>query len=249
LTSSPCTPSEHIPITSFDHAQYSEDASPDPRTQVEDLNIVFKGSKPDSAELSPSNEASSDKEGSNNSYDVDNDATDDGTVLQFDPTQSNNVYRVQQVSNAGSSYQVKNSDGTCSTVQIAEIVDRKTEGMLTNNESPIFDFLEDQDICPPYDGVQAPRMPTRRLSTDPPPSPHRAAFAAEQEEEVKQGPQPQQHSDTRSQPKAHTGPRNSDQHGSPRLHHRLRLLEGGDRLQEKQVPKIPLREKDHIMRQ
>jgi hypothetical protein len=207
-----------MPIPSLDHVQSSAESSLKPRTPLQgDLKPA-----PKTTESPSSNESSSSGgEGSNNSYDDDDSNSDDGTVLQFDPTQSNNVYRVQQVSNAGSSYQVKNVDGTCSTVQIAEIVDRMADVTAQQQveESPIFDFLEDQDTCPPQAGVLAPRMPTRRLSTQPPPSPDRAVAATAQEEEedddgelVSQR-QPQQRADSRTQPKTHAGPRTPDQSG------------------------------------
>lgn len=80
------------------------------------------------------------------------DASEDGTVLQFDPTQNDNVYRVRQVTTDHSNFRIKNADGTSTEGQIAEIVDpvaeaqqlRRSEHQSAHTkDQPIFDFLDE----------------------------------------------------------------------------------------------------------
>jgi hypothetical protein len=71
---------------------------------------------------------------------------DDCTVLQFDPTQADNVYRAKQVESA--EYSGKNADGTELRFHISGIEDPLGEAFLlgeqNSNNEPMFDFLGDQ---------------------------------------------------------------------------------------------------------
>jgi hypothetical protein len=55
--------------------------------------------------------------------DSDDNVSDDGTVLQFDPSQADSVYRVAQIKREDSVYNIKNKDGTVVTGHISKIND------------------------------------------------------------------------------------------------------------------------------
>lgn len=67
-------------------------------------------------------------------------------VLQFDPTQTDNVFLAKQVSNPTSEYHLKNKDGTEKVINIAGMEDPLGEIYQSNQNAvqPMFDFLGDQ---------------------------------------------------------------------------------------------------------
>jgi hypothetical protein len=75
--------------------------------------------------------------------DDDDDVSDDGTVLQFDPTQSDNVYRVKQIQREDSIYNIKNVDGKVVTGHIGEINDSLSKEQ--KQDVPIFNALGNDD--------------------------------------------------------------------------------------------------------
>jgi hypothetical protein len=92
------------------------------------------------------------------------DDSDDNTVLQFDPTQSDNVSRVRQVQKEDSTYNIKNGDGKCITGHITELDDPLSEAHLASQpkqDTPVFDLLgsdpnfgfDADSFDPPADGM------------------------------------------------------------------------------------------------
>lgn len=85
--------------------------------------------------------------------DDNNDATDSegykmAAVLQFDPTQADNVFMAKQVAKPSSDLHMKNKDGTECVFNISGIEDPLSSVSLAGRESaagqPMFDFLGDQ---------------------------------------------------------------------------------------------------------
>jgi len=83
--------------------------------------------------------------------DTDDDSEAD-TVLQFDPTQNDNLYRVKQVASENSSLTITNADGTQVDGHISQVFDPVGDAQEIlgssghHEEEPIFDFLEDNDL-------------------------------------------------------------------------------------------------------
>jgi hypothetical protein len=94
----------------------------------------------------------------------DSDIEDKGTVMQFDPTQSDNVYRVKQVASEDSTFSVKNKDGTTTSCLIAEFDDPLSTAQLANQnkkDAPMFDLLgsdTDAGLDSPKD-IKVPALP------------------------------------------------------------------------------------------
>lgn len=100
----------------------------------------------------------SDNDSSTTSKVLEEEDSDQDTVLQFDPTHVDNVYRVRQVTRETSTYAIQNFDGTCTEGQIAEIDDPVGDAQSLQRESgeefakpkkSIFDFLNDDsnEMC------------------------------------------------------------------------------------------------------
>ena len=93
-------------------------------------------------------------------------ARDLSSVLQFDPSQDDSVYRVRQVTGTQSTVTIANSDGTSVEGQIAEFIDPVGEAQQLQDqisghpkEMPIFDFLESEEFDFPAPNPHAAASP------------------------------------------------------------------------------------------
>jgi hypothetical protein len=131
-----------------DHAEEEEKKEEKPRKKLVLRRPSLKGEQsPRSlteAEESWAEEASrASTHQSGATTDDDDDVSDDGTVLQFDPTQSDNVYRVKQIQREDSIYNIKNVDGKVVTGHIGEINDSLSNE--PKQDVPVFNALGNDD--------------------------------------------------------------------------------------------------------
>jgi hypothetical protein len=77
--------------------------------------------------------------------DSDDDVSDDGTVLQFDPSQADSVSRVAQIKREDSVYNIKNKDGTVVTGHISKINDSLSSESEDDDSSLESSSSEDEE--------------------------------------------------------------------------------------------------------